>query len=322
MSILSLLCPWSSDGHGHLHLPTSADFQTYRRGGFGTNSSNPLTNSGSSLLEAVLIANSPQLALSTVYVVYNNIFTRLVVGKGWATKSTQYSYLRVTDAKGLQRSTYRLQLPYRYSIPLIIASAFLHWLMSNTIYVFISQGDYFQDLSSSGNSTDSDSNLPPGSTVSVGYSIVTLAILVFGLLAGFMLPSICSQKPLIGFANSVGCNSFAISASCHVSALSRPDSEPGISRELSGRIDLDRPGALNVNEAEMALLPPAGNNSEEYQEDDRLKKIAQSRLRWGVVKIPPEWSSQYSGSYDQVGHVSFGTTTDEVEEPAHGRWYA
>lgn len=77
---------------------------------------------------------------------------------------------------------------------------------------------------------------------------------------------------------------------------------------------------FNDSEAELALLSPAGNNPENNQE--RLKKIAQSRLRWGVVKMPPKWSSQYSDSYDQVGHISFGTTNDEVEEPVHDRWYA
>lgn len=229
----------------------------------------------------------------------------------------------MTDAKGPQRSTYRLQLPYRYSIPFIIASAFLHWLMSNTVYVFISQGDYFQNLGGSEpNSTYSDSNLPPGATVSVGYSIISLAILAFGLLVGFLLPSIWSQKPLVGFGNSVGCNSFAMSASCHVSALSRPDSESDMSGKLEGRMDLDMPEAFNVSETELALLSPAVNDSENNEENERLEKIAQSRLRWGVVKMPPEWSSQYSGSYDQVDHISFGTTNDAVEEPVHDRWYA
>lgn len=171
----------------------------------------------------------------------------------------------MTDAKGLQRSTYRLQLPYRYSVPLIIASAFLHWLMSNTIYVFVSQGDYFQNLGGSEpNSTYSDSNLPPGATVSVGYSIISLAILALGLLIGFMLPTIWSQKPLVGFGNSVGCNSFAMSASCHISTLSRPDSEWDISRKLEGRMDLDNPDAFNVSETELALLSSAENDSENH----------------------------------------------------------
>lgn len=95
-----------------------------------------------------------------------------------------------------------------------------------------------------------------------------------------------------------------------------------MSGKLEGRMDLDMPEAFNFSETELALLSPAFNDSENNEENERLEKIAQSRLRWGVVKMPPEWSSQYSGSYDQVDHISFGTTNDGVEEPVHVRWYA
>lgn len=89
------------------------------------------------------------------------------------------------------------------------------------IYVFISQGDYFQDLGGSGpNSTYYDSNLPPGSTVSVGYSIITLAFLALGLLIGFLLPSLWSWKPLVGFGNSVGCITIG-----YISVLPRFDAQ-------------------------------------------------------------------------------------------------
>lgn len=37
--------------------------------------------------------------------------------------------------QGEQRSTYWLQLPYAYSIPLITASATLHWLISQSIFL-------------------------------------------------------------------------------------------------------------------------------------------------------------------------------------------
>lgn len=289
---------------------------TYRQGGFGSDSANPLALSGVSLLDAVLASNSPQLALSATYVVYNNIFTRLHVGRAWALRSIQHSYLRVTDAKGLQRSTYRLQLPYRYSVPLIIVSAILHWLMSNTIYVFITEGDYFHYLGGPGpDCTYSDPNLPTGSTVSVGYSVIALAILAFGLLFGFSMPFIWSRRSLPGTGNSVGCNSFAISASCHVSTLAKPDSGSAVSLD---DIPTNSSESTGLGDSGLELLSPEQNTST-Y---NRLTLIAQSRLRWGVVEMPPEWSSQYSGAYDQVGHISFGTTKDEVGNPVHDKWYA
>lgn len=60
---------------------------------------------------AVLIANAPQLFLSFAYLAYNNLFTRLQMAKEWAFMSVEYVPLRVTDPKGQQVSTYRLQLP-------------------------------------------------------------------------------------------------------------------------------------------------------------------------------------------------------------------
>lgn len=279
--------------------------------------------SGISLISAVLIANSPQLALSSTYVIYNNIFTRLVVGRSWALRSTQYSYLRVTEKKGPQRSKYRLQLPYRYSISLMVAGSFLHWLTSNAIYVFVSQGDYFDSLrQSQKDGVSADPNLPAGATVSVGYSVIALVMLAAGLLIAFTLPIIWSQKALPGVGNSVGCNSFAISASCHVSPLARPDFDTGPSSKLSARLGLDKLGAFEYNESQLTLLSRAGSASTLGKEDDRLERIAQSKLKWGVVEMPPKWSSQYSGSYEQVGHISFGTTDDEVERPQDGNWYA
>lgn len=42
--------------------------------------------------------------------------------------------LRVTAPRGEQRSSYFLQLPYRWAVPLMIVSGALHWLMSQTIF--------------------------------------------------------------------------------------------------------------------------------------------------------------------------------------------
>lgn len=206
----------------------------------------------------------------------------------------------------------------------MVASASIHWLMSNAVYIFVSQGDYFQQLmaKSQGDSTYSDPNLPEGSTVSVGYSVIALVILACGLLVGFTLPMIWSRKHLPGVGNSVGCNSFAISASCHVSPLSIPTSESDVSPKRTSRNDFDSAEALDDNEIELALILPAENRSNHGDGKSRLEKIAQSRLKWGVVDMPLDWSSQYSGSYEQFGHISFGTTQDQIEEPRHDHWYA
>ncbi len=89
---------------------------------------------------AILLANLPQQVLSLCYFAYNAMFTRICAEKEWSSYSLSYKPLRVTAPKGKQVSTYRLQLPYIYSIPLLTASVALHWLVSNAIYMFISEG--------------------------------------------------------------------------------------------------------------------------------------------------------------------------------------
>jgi hypothetical protein len=96
-------------------------------------------NAGS-FLSQVMVVNSFQLGLSIWYLIYNGFLTRLQMAREWARFSTEYRPLRVTKPEGKQVSTYRLQLPYRYSVPLLAVSAFLHWMMSNAFYIFVGQG--------------------------------------------------------------------------------------------------------------------------------------------------------------------------------------
>lgn len=89
---------------------------------------------------ALLFANMPQLLLSLCYFSYNAFVTRIQVEKEWNTFSLSYRPLRVSYPTGEQISSYRLQLPYKYSIPLIGISMLFHWLVSNSIYIFVNEG--------------------------------------------------------------------------------------------------------------------------------------------------------------------------------------
>lgn len=114
---------------------------------FGHHSSNVDVKSGpgwggASLLALTIIANIPQLLLSICYLTYNGLYTRMFAEFEWSFFSIRYQPLRVTEKKGLQRSTYRLQLPYMWSIPLILVSLVLHLLYSNTIYVNVYEGKF------------------------------------------------------------------------------------------------------------------------------------------------------------------------------------
>ena len=87
-----------------------------------------------SLTGIVLLSNLPQLILSFLYFLYNGLFTSMLLGAEWASFSTKRQALRVSTPVGDQRSSYRLQLPYAYSLPMLIAMTSLHWLVSQSIF--------------------------------------------------------------------------------------------------------------------------------------------------------------------------------------------
>lgn len=78
--------------------------------------------------------------LSFYYFTFNSFLTRIQGEGEWNSYSRCYKPLRVSEPKGEQVSNYRLQLPYRYSIPLIGISILLHWILSNAIFLTIIEG--------------------------------------------------------------------------------------------------------------------------------------------------------------------------------------
>jgi hypothetical protein len=87
------------------------------------------------LTGCVLLANLPQIILSFLYLTYNGLYTSMHLAHEYGGYATQRKALRVTTPRGVQRSTYWLQLPYAYGVPLILASATLHWLISQSIFL-------------------------------------------------------------------------------------------------------------------------------------------------------------------------------------------
>ena len=74
------------------------------------------------MLGNALVANSAQLIVSLIYFSYNSLLTNMVLGYEWVTYAYKRKGLRVTTkAKGDQRSSYFLSLPYRIALPLMIA---------------------------------------------------------------------------------------------------------------------------------------------------------------------------------------------------------
>ena len=154
---------------------------------------------------SILIANSPQVLLSFLFLTYNGLFTCMLLGHEWSGYAHVRKPLRVTSPAGSQRSTYRLQLPYKYGIPLLVLSGTLHWLVSQSI--FLVRIHWYRDgiLPSGFN----------GVISSLGYSciaiitVITLGgiVVLIGILYGFK-----RYKPGVPL---VGSCSAAISAACH-----------------------------------------------------------------------------------------------------------
>lgn len=125
----------------------------------------------------------------------------MLLAKEWRKYGSKSNFLRVTTPTGRQRSTYRLQLPYRYGVPLLIGSGTLHWFVSQSI--FLARVDI----------VDSDQVVDRISTC--GYSPIAI---ICGVILGFIVV-------LVGIANGfrkvrggmpfAGSCSAAISAACH-----------------------------------------------------------------------------------------------------------
>ncbi|KAI1779055.1 hypothetical protein F4818DRAFT_238026 [Hypoxylon cercidicola] len=324
-------------------------------GSFFESDQNAFADNPFTFFEGVMTANSPQLLLSFCYLAYNNLFTRLQMAREWALFSEEPHPLRVTDPQGEQYATYRLQLPYKYSLPLIAVSIFLHWLLSNMIYLFVSLGGYYGEFFLPGG-TNNDPSLPPNTAVAVGFSTYSIMGMLVMSCVLITIPILLSLKRLSPNTVNIGTNSFALSAACHVSRLSRAVTSPEdtvaiYSTESSPFIDLPFDSAerlrsppyepiadANLDDIEMEQLVVARQSSSrkllaverlvnnQVQEDDGddaggrnlFRNLARSKIRWGVVHMPPEWYAEH-GIFE---HLSFGAEEDNVQAPVPGRLYA
>lgn len=102
--------------------------------GIGDVHTNTLVTVASSAIGNALTANTPQLALSSMYVSYNLILTSMRMTAEYNEFASKRKSLRVSEPQGFQRPAYYLQLPYRYAVPLVVASGLLHWLVSQSLF--------------------------------------------------------------------------------------------------------------------------------------------------------------------------------------------
>lgn len=99
---------------------------------------NGTAHSTAAIIASVLVANTPQLILSAIYLSLNNLCTSIACGTEWNRLNIEAKGLRVSSTpQGKQRDTYFLSLPYALSLPMIISMALLHWLISQSIFLAV-----------------------------------------------------------------------------------------------------------------------------------------------------------------------------------------
>ncbi|KAK6850939.1 hypothetical protein PG987_000573 [Apiospora arundinis] len=250
-------------------------------------------------LGILLFANLPQLIISFCYLTINNLYTQLQAEQEWNSYAEFYKPLRVSYPAGQQISTYRLQLPYKYSIPLIAMSTIIHWLMSNSLFLLIIEGDtgvrdtFGGDKSSIGVSEDA--------SVVLGVSGVAMVIT-------FVISFVFAISPLVFRCRRLryqmvvgGTNSLVLSAACHV---------PGPLSQSSAHVDANSP------EADASAMD--SQTDAEY-----LEEISRGKLRWGAMTLPASMAERLGieQSEEQVMHLGFASEDHHVHQPKKGELY-
>jgi hypothetical protein len=180
----------------------------------------PISGSGA-LLSNVLLSNMLQPILSLLYFAFNDIFTCIMLALEWSGYMDERKGLRVsTNPAGSQRASYFLQIPFKFAIPLMSLSSFLHWLGSQSIFLVSIHIDHSildgTDYAAGYNGTSYDDNNGILNYITCGYSptaIFCTSVISMSMIVG--LVSIRWRK----FGNAMplaGSCSAAISAACHL----------------------------------------------------------------------------------------------------------
>lgn len=178
------------------------------------------TSGAAGLLSNVVVANTPQLLLSFLYLNYNGLMTVMSLAQEWSRYGIRRNGLRVSaTTKGAQRSTYFLQLPYRFGVPIILITGTLHWLISQSIFLVSVEAIKFK---ASPYAVLGDPEVwdtaNPSYLMTCGYSppAILASIIVASLLlvwiVGIGFVKLPSSMPV-----AASCSA-AIAAACHLSA--------------------------------------------------------------------------------------------------------
>ena len=131
----------------------------------------------------------------------------MLLGHEWSLFSHRHRTLRVTSPRPGQRSTYWLQVPYTYAIPLMALSGLLHWLTSQSLFLVVLE------------ILDPEGKGAQPVTLALGYSCIAIIfVLLLGILALVTAVGM-GYKQFAAEITTAGSCSAAISAACHASGV-------------------------------------------------------------------------------------------------------
>jgi hypothetical protein len=166
------------------------------------------TNKGATLFADVITVNTPQLLFSTMYFMYNGMFTSMLTAAEWTQFAVRRKRLRVSRPKRGQRSTYWLQLPWKYSLPLLGTSVLLHWLVSRSLFI-VRINVFGWD-----GKPQADRNIS-----ACGYSPLAILIVILILVLSLLVIGYAGFQKLTPGIPVAGTCSTAIAAACHYDGI-------------------------------------------------------------------------------------------------------
>ncbi|KAK4224370.1 hypothetical protein QBC38DRAFT_423706 [Podospora fimiseda] len=209
---------WATSALAYRRLDTSVA-SLYKTYGFGD--LNPFTllamglpqKDPDGLIINVLVANTPQLILSVLYITINIILTTFLVQHEFSRMYRVRKPLRVSEPMGIQRGSYFVSLPLRFGLPMGVFSGLMHWLLSRSLFlarvaaVDSVTGEARQEVGFS----------------SCGFSPFAVFITIIVGVVLMMIVVALGFRKYDGVMRMVGTNSLAIASACHVLPEDRED---------------------------------------------------------------------------------------------------
>ncbi|CAG9949469.1 unnamed protein product [Clonostachys rosea f. rosea IK726] len=200
----------------------------------------------------VLLTNLPQLILSFIYLILNSLLTSMVAAAEWA------SFAHAPPSsfpRGAQKSAFFLELPYQYSIPMLVLSILMHWLISQGFFIAQIFERYLWDFDDN-DRLDQEVLDKMQVTTTGAYSPIAMVLTCVILVILFGSVAILGTRRLRDGMPLAGSCSLAVSAACHTpgETSSLLPVKWGVVRSPEGPVDI-RHCAFSNDEVE---LPETG----------------------------------------------------------------